>query len=170
MLTSRIQVILPLPLTVWKYTQELNEKRKPRHFLSTFPLPRHLWEGGPGSSEKVNLTVSLQACTEEIPVSSNSRNRKPPLQKFYSTRSPHRRQWWVPSHLLHHSLFCRALRSAKLKLQMPLAYWEVEKMPTDITNKVPEPFRISSCYLFLAFECRTPRNWWVETRFAHPGI
>lgn len=135
--------------------------------MRPFPLPRHLWEGGPSSLAKVSLTNPLQACAEERKDSRScsSRNRNPPLQTFYSTRSTHRRQWWVPRHHLHHSLSCWAFQSAKLNLPMPLASWEVEKMSTDKSNKALEPRGLLSHYLFLAFECRSPRNWWGRIRF-----
>lgn len=120
----------------------------------------------------VNLTISLQARAEERrdSRSSNSRNRNPPLQRFYSTRSTHIRQCVSihpsPSPLL----ILLSPQVYQTQTPMPLAYWEVEKIPTYKTNKVPESLGLSSHYLFLAFECRSPRNWWVETGFTHPGI
>ena len=147
-----------------------DKKTKP-HSLSIFPLSGAVWEGGPGHSARVNLTislhVSLQPCAAETrdSRSCNSININTPLQKLFFPIRPAHRPHSGESPVI--SLSCWAMKAAKLTSER---LWPMEKTPRDRTNKVSEAPGISSQYLFLVFECRSPTKWWIDTGFARLDI
>lgn len=122
-----------------------------------------------GQLRKFNLKISLWACVEEI--------RDSKVFHF---------QKWKSSSLdvlfyTEDSGGSPAMSFTILILLSPLilpnsnskclpSYWEEEKMPTEKTNKVPEPHELSSGSFSLAFECRSPRKWWIEAGFTQPDI